>query len=95
MGFGTQADIVTAYNLDYNGNGITVSNDLWSKMKPNVPTGADGKPVHPITAASIKPLSDAALGLGLALWGAEPQAGIDHLMAAGKMAGEQVYSMLR
>jgi hypothetical protein len=36
-----------------------------------------------------------ALGLGLALWGAEPQAGIDHLMAAGKMAGEQVYSMLR
>jgi len=61
VGFGTQADIVTAYNLDYNGNGITVSNDLWSKMKPNVPTGADGKPVHPITAASIKPLSDAAL----------------------------------
>ena len=35
------------------------------------------------------------LGLALALWGAEPQAGIDHLMAASKLAGEQVYSMLR
>jgi hypothetical protein len=36
-----------------------------------------------------------ALGLGLALWGSDPQAGVDHLMAAGKLAGEQVYSMLR
>ena len=35
------------------------------------------------------------LGLGLALWGADPQAGVEHLMAAGKVAGEQVYSMLR
>tara|TARA_R110002096_G_scaffold84777_19_gene195566 strand:- start:1514 stop:2878 length:1365 start_codon:yes stop_codon:yes gene_type:complete len=59
VGFGTQADIVTAYNLDYNGNGITVSNDLWAKMKPNVPM-EDGKPVHPITADSLKPISDAA-----------------------------------
>lgn len=36
-----------------------------------------------------------ALGLGLALWGADPQAGVDHLMAAGQIAGEQIYSMLR
>jgi hypothetical protein len=36
-----------------------------------------------------------ALGLGLALWGADPQAGIDHLMAASQLAGEQIYSMLR
>ncbi len=36
-----------------------------------------------------------ALGLGLALWGTDPQAGVDHLMVAGKVAGEQVYSMLR
>jgi hypothetical protein len=34
------------------------------------------------------------LGIGLALWGAEPQAGVDHLMAAGKLAGEQIYSIL-
>lgn len=61
VGFGTQADIVTAYSLDYNGNAITVSNDLWAKMKPAVPVGPDGKPVHPITAESLKPITDAAL----------------------------------
>jgi len=38
-GFGRQADLVTPFSMDLNGNGITVSNDVWSKMKPNVPTG--------------------------------------------------------
>lgn len=60
VGFGTQADIMTAYSLDYNGNGITVSNDLWEKMKPNVPMEG-GKPVHPITADSLKPIADEAV----------------------------------
>lgn len=60
VGFGTQADIMTAYSLDYNGNGITVSNDLWAEMKPNIPM-EDGKPVHPITADSLKPIVDAAV----------------------------------
>ena len=36
-----------------------------------------------------------ALGCALALWGAAPQGGVEPLMAAGKIAGEQVYSMLR
>jgi hypothetical protein len=35
-----------------------------------------------------------ALAAGLALWGAEPSAGADHLMAAGHVAGEQVYNIL-
>ena len=35
-----------------------------------------------------------ALAAGLALWGSEPQAGIDHLMAASRMAGAQVYNIL-
>ena len=61
VGFGTQADIITAYSLDYNGNGITVSNEIWAKMKPNVPTDEDGMPIHPITAESLKPISDAAV----------------------------------
>tara|TARA_R110002050_G_scaffold275455_1_gene420193 strand:- start:3065 stop:4450 length:1386 start_codon:yes stop_codon:yes gene_type:complete len=55
-GFGRQADLVTAFSMDLNGNGITVSNDVWSKMKPNVPKGADGKPVHPIKADALKPV---------------------------------------
>jgi len=35
-----------------------------------------------------------ALAAGLALWGSEPQAGIDNLMVASRMAGEQVYNIL-
>lgn len=55
-GFGRQAELVTPFSMDLNGNGITVSNDVWSKMKPNVPVGADGKPVHPIKADALKPV---------------------------------------
>jgi hypothetical protein len=35
-----------------------------------------------------------ALAAGLALWGSEPQSGIDHLMAASSFAGQQVYNIL-
>lgn len=55
-GFGRQAELVTPFSMDLNGNGITVSNDVWAKMKPNVPKGADGKPIHPISAESLKPV---------------------------------------
>ena len=55
-GFGRQAKLVTAFSMDLNGNAITVSNDVWSKMKPNVPVGGDGKPVHPIKADALKPV---------------------------------------
>ena len=48
IGFGTKADIITAFSMDLNGNGITVSNDIWEQMKPNVPMGEDGKPIHTI-----------------------------------------------
>ena len=55
-GFGRQAKLVTPFSMDLNGNGITVSNDVWSKMKPNVPKGKDGKPIHPIKAEALKPV---------------------------------------
>ncbi|MFS4449691.1 CmpA/NrtA family ABC transporter substrate-binding protein [Maribacter sp. 2307UL18-2] len=55
-GFGRQAQLVTPFSMDLNGNGITVSNDVWSKMKPNVPKGSDGKPIHPIKADALKPV---------------------------------------
>lgn len=57
IGFGTQAHIITAFSMDLNGNAITVSNDIWSKMKKHVPH-ANGKPVHPIKADSLKPVVD-------------------------------------
>ena len=57
IGYGTKADIVTPFSMDLNGNGITVSNDIWAKMKKNVPI-KDGKPVHPIKADYLKPVVD-------------------------------------
>tara|TARA_R110002072_G_scaffold6364_4_gene37540 strand:- start:30398 stop:31780 length:1383 start_codon:yes stop_codon:yes gene_type:complete len=58
IGFGTKADIITSFSMDLNGNGITVSNDIWEQMKNNIPMGADGKPVHPIKADALKPVVD-------------------------------------
>ena len=55
-GFGRQAELITPFSMDLNGNGITVSNDVWSKMKPHVPMDGRGKPVHPIKAEAIKPV---------------------------------------
>ncbi len=55
-GFGRQAELVTPFSMDLNGNGITVSNEVWSKMKPNIPKDAEGKPVHPIKADALKPV---------------------------------------
>ncbi len=55
IGFGTKAHIVTPFSMDLNGNGITVSNEIWEQMKPNIPQEG-GKPVHPISAAALKPV---------------------------------------
>ena len=55
IGFGTQAHIITPFSMDLNGNGITVSNEVWAKMKKHVPH-KDGKPVHPIKADYLKPV---------------------------------------
>lgn len=57
IGYGTQAHIITALSMDLNGNAITVSNDIWAQMKPNVPH-ENGKPVHPIKADALKPVVD-------------------------------------
>ena len=57
IGFGTQAHVVTAFSMDLNGNGITVSNSVWKEMKKNIPH-KNGKPVHPIKADALKPVID-------------------------------------
>ncbi|MRI32777.1 nitrate ABC transporter substrate-binding protein [Endozoicomonas sp. OPT23] len=54
MGYGTKADIITPFSMDLNGNGITVSNEIWKQMKPNIPKQADGKLQHPIKADALK-----------------------------------------
>ncbi len=57
IGYGTKADIITAFSMDLNGNAITVSNDVWSEMKKHVPM-KNGKPVHPIKADALRPVID-------------------------------------
>jgi nitrate/nitrite transport system substrate-binding protein len=44
--------------MDLNGNGITVSNEVWAEMKKHLPKQADGKPVHPIQAKYLKKVVD-------------------------------------
>ncbi len=55
IGFGTQSHIVTAFSMDLNGNGITVSNEVWEQMEAHIPQ-ENGKPVHPIKADYLKPV---------------------------------------
>ena len=56
IGFGTKAHIVTPFSMDLNGNGITVSNEVWKQIKPNIPKLPDGRPKHPIGAEHLKPV---------------------------------------
>ncbi|MCB9202892.1 MAG: ABC transporter substrate-binding protein [Flavobacteriales bacterium] len=55
-GFGRQAELVTPFSMDLNGNAITVSNNVWEGMKPHVKKDANGKPIHPISAEALKPV---------------------------------------
>jgi len=55
IGFGTKAEVVTAFTMDLNGNAITMSNAVWAEMKKQVPM-ENGKPVHPIKADTLKPV---------------------------------------
>ncbi len=64
IGFGTKAHIVTAYTLDLNGNGITVSNAIWEQMQENDPALDTDKPAHPITADSLVPIVEEKLEEG-------------------------------
>ncbi|HBC55054.1 MAG TPA: nitrate ABC transporter substrate-binding protein, partial [Alphaproteobacteria bacterium] len=58
IGFGTEAHVITAFSMDLNGNGITVSNAIWEQMKPHLTMRPDGTPEHPISASALKPVVD-------------------------------------
>ncbi|WP_390915200.1 ABC transporter substrate-binding protein [Pseudosulfitobacter sp. SM2401] len=66
IGYGTKAHIITPFSMDLNGNGITVSNDIWDQMKPNVPKMADGRPQHPISASALLPVVEDYKDQGIA-----------------------------
>ena len=65
IGYGTEAHIITPFSMDLNGNAITVSNDIWEQMKPNVPRMDDGRPQHPISAEALVPVVEAYKDEGL------------------------------
>jgi nitrate/nitrite transport system substrate-binding protein len=58
IGFGTKADMVTAFSMDLNGNGITVSNAVWNELKKIAPKQADGKVQRPLKAEFVKTVVD-------------------------------------
>jgi nitrate/nitrite transport system substrate-binding protein len=58
IGFGTKAHVITPFSMDLNGNGITVATAVWEEMKKYIPTGSDGKPVHPVKAEALKKVVD-------------------------------------
>jgi len=53
IGIGTQADVITPFSMDRNGNAITVSNAVWAEMKKLDPALAVAKPAHPIRADAL------------------------------------------
>jgi nitrate/nitrite transport system substrate-binding protein len=55
VGFGTEANLVTAFIMGLNGNACTVSNEVWSMMKKHLPFEG-GKPVRPIRADALAPV---------------------------------------
>ncbi|MGE0283924.1 MAG: CmpA/NrtA family ABC transporter substrate-binding protein [Rhizobiaceae bacterium] len=58
LGMGTKADMIAPLSLDLNGNAITLSNKVWEQIAAGLPKGADGKPVHPISASALKPVNE-------------------------------------
>lgn len=57
IGFGTKADVITAFSMDLNGNAVTVSNEVWNELKPLLPTEG-GRVQHPIKADYLKKVVD-------------------------------------
>ena len=56
IGIGTKARLITPFSMDLNGNGITVSNDLWKQMQQADPRLNSPNPPHPIAAEALVPI---------------------------------------
>ena len=67
IGIGTRAHIVTAFTMDLNGNGITVSNGVWEEMQLNDIDLDTPTPQHPISAQGLRPVVDDYLARGTKL----------------------------
>lgn len=56
IGFGTKAHIITAFSMDMNGNGITLSKEIWEKMKAASPALQATPAPFPLKADYLKPV---------------------------------------
>ena len=56
IGFGTKAHVVTAFSMDLNGNGITLSKPVWQEMLAANPALAASPTPRPIKADALKPV---------------------------------------
>jgi nitrate/nitrite transport system substrate-binding protein len=56
VGFGTKADVITAFSMDLNGNAVTVSNAVWQEMQKHDPRLRSETPPHPISAEALVPV---------------------------------------
>ncbi|MEN1678956.1 MAG: CmpA/NrtA family ABC transporter substrate-binding protein [Planctomycetota bacterium] len=58
IGVTTKANVITPFTMDLNGNGITVSNDVWAKMQEFDPDLDTDTPKHPISASALRGVVD-------------------------------------
>jgi len=55
-GIGAKQKLITPFSLDINGKGVTISNEVYGLIAPSLPKGPDGKVLHPVSAAALKPV---------------------------------------
>lgn len=55
-GIGAKTKLIAPFSLDINGKGVTLSNKVLAEITPTLPKGADGKLLHPVSAAALKPV---------------------------------------
>lgn len=55
-GIGAKTRLITPFSLDINGKGVTISNQVYDLIAPTLPKGPDGKVLHPVSAAALKPV---------------------------------------
>ena len=55
IGYGNNAELITPFSMDLNGNAITLSNSIWADMRPHIKLDENDKPIHPISAQALKP----------------------------------------
>lgn len=67
IGVGSDAQIVTAFSMNLSGNAITVSNEVWAKMKKHNPELDVSAPPHPIKAEMLAPVIEETPGFKMAM----------------------------